>query len=85
VVYLSCAMKVIEPRPSGNTHGATRKLLQLANAVGPIQDGGNYIEKINGLFPLGAEGPAKPSTRPGWIVRIAKCWLWPHEECGTFH
>lgn len=85
MVYLSCAMKVIEPRPSGNTHGATRKLLQLANAVGPIQDGGNYIEKINGLFPLGAEGPAKPSTRPGWIVRIAKCWLWPHEECGTFH
>jgi hypothetical protein len=43
-------MKFIEPRPVADPDAAARKLLELANAFEPIQDGRIYIEKINWPF-----------------------------------
>jgi hypothetical protein len=43
-------MKFVEPRPFADPEAAARKLLELANAFEPIQDGRIYIEKINGPF-----------------------------------
>jgi hypothetical protein len=40
-----------------------RKLIELANAVEPVQDGRIYIELLNGPFPI--QGPARrPNTAP---------------------
>ena len=43
---------------------ADRKLLELANAVEPVQDGRIHIEKINAPF-LFKECGSPPSTGPG--------------------
>ena len=43
-------MKFVQPRPFADPEIAARKLLELANAFEPIQDGRIYIEKINGPF-----------------------------------
>jgi hypothetical protein len=40
-------MKFFEPRPFADPELAARKLLELANAFEPVQDGRIYIEKIN--------------------------------------
>ena len=40
-------MKFIEPRPFADPEAAARKLVELANAFEPIQDGRIYIEKIS--------------------------------------
>jgi hypothetical protein len=40
-------MKFIADRPFTDPEIAARKLLELANAFEPVQDGGIYIEKIN--------------------------------------
>jgi hypothetical protein len=39
-----------DPRPLADPAVAARKLLELANAVEPVQDARIHIEKINGLF-----------------------------------
>lgn len=41
-------MKFVEPRPFADPDAAARKLVELANAVEPVQDGRIHIEKING-------------------------------------
>jgi hypothetical protein len=43
-------MKFTEARPYADPEAAARKLLELANAFEPVQDGRIYIEKINGPF-----------------------------------
>jgi hypothetical protein len=43
-------MKFVEPRPFADPEAAARKLIELANAFEPVQDGRIYIEKINGPF-----------------------------------
>jgi hypothetical protein len=43
-------MKFVAPRPFADAETAARKLVELANAFEPIQDGRIYIEKINGPF-----------------------------------
>jgi hypothetical protein len=43
-------MKFVAPRPFAVPEAAARKLVELANAFEPIQDGRIYIEKINGPF-----------------------------------
>jgi hypothetical protein len=40
----------VAPRPFADPEVAPRKLVELANAFEPIQDGRIYIEKINGPF-----------------------------------
>ena len=48
--------KFVQPRPYADPELAARKIIELANAVEPVQDGRIHIEKINGpmLFQLKA-------------------------------
>jgi hypothetical protein len=41
---------LLKERPLADPDAAARKLLELANAFEPVQDGRIYIEKINGPF-----------------------------------
>jgi len=41
-------MKFIIDRPFADPEVAARKIVEPANAFEPLQDGGIYIEKING-------------------------------------
>jgi hypothetical protein len=43
-------MKFVADGPLADPDAAARKLMELANAVEPVQDGRIYIEKINGPF-----------------------------------
>jgi hypothetical protein len=43
-------MKFVADRPFADPEAAARKLMELANAVEPVQDGRIHIEKINGPF-----------------------------------
>ena len=43
-------MKFVDPGPLADPAAAARKLLELAYAFEPVQDGRIYIEKINGPF-----------------------------------
>jgi hypothetical protein len=75
-------MKFIDPHPFADPDAAARKLLELANGFEPVQDGGIYIEKINGPFLFQLKGtPAE--YKAGLDHAITKGWLWLHES-GTF-
>jgi hypothetical protein len=75
-------MKFVEPRPLADPDAAARKLLELANAFEPVQDGRIYIEKINSPFLYQLKGtPAE--YKAGLEHAIANGWLWLHES-GTF-
>ena len=45
-------MKFMASRPFADPEVAARKIVELANAFEPVQDGRIYIEKINGPFLL---------------------------------
>jgi hypothetical protein len=64
-------MKFIDARPFSNPETAARKLMELANAFAPIQDGRIYIEKLNWPFLSELKGtPAEYRARlpEGWRV-----------------
>ena len=44
------AMKYVEQRTFSDPDAAARKLVELANAFEPVQDGRIYIERISGPF-----------------------------------
>jgi hypothetical protein len=76
------SMKFIDPRPFADPDAAARKLLELANAFEPVQDGRIYIEKINEPFLYQLKGtPAE--YKAGLERATAKGWLWLHES-GTY-
>ena len=56
-------MKFVEPHPFADPDAAARKLVELANAVEPVQDGGTRIELVN--RPLLAAGGG-PGRLPCW-------------------
>jgi hypothetical protein len=75
-------MKFIQPRPFADPEAAARKLLEIANAVEPVQDGRIYIEKIN--WPFLSEFKGTPAEyRAGLKLAIERGWLWLHES-GTY-
>jgi hypothetical protein len=75
-------MKFVAPRPFADPDVAARKLIELANAFEPIQDGRIYIEKINGPFLFELKGtPAE--YKAGLDHAIANGWLVLHES-GTY-
>ena len=75
-------MKFVAPSPFADPEAAARKLVELANAFEPVQDGRIYIEKINGPFLF--ELKATPAEyRAGLDYAIAKGWLMLHES-GTY-
>jgi hypothetical protein len=74
--------KFVQPRPFANPEAAARKLIELAQAFEPIQDGRIYIEKINGPFLFEHKGtPAEYSA--GLRLAVERGWLELHES-GTF-
>jgi hypothetical protein len=75
-------MKFVAARPFADPEAAARKLVELANAFEPVQDGRIYIEKINGPFLYELKGtPAE--YKAGLDCAIAKGWLMQHES-GTY-
>jgi hypothetical protein len=50
VPHLSAAMKFVEPNPFTDPDATARKLLEIANATEPAQDGRIYIELVNAAF-----------------------------------
>ena len=75
-------MKFVETKPFADPQVAARKLLELANAFEPVQDGRIYIEKINEPFLYKLKGtPAE--YKAGLDYAIAKGWLELHES-GTY-
>jgi hypothetical protein len=72
-------MKFVLNRPFADPDAAARKLIELANAFEPIQDGRIYIEKINGPFLFELKGtPAE--YKAGFERAIANGWLVLHES-----
>jgi hypothetical protein len=75
-------VKFVEGRPLADPDAAARKLMELANAFEPVQDGRIYVEKINGPFLFQLRGtPAE--YKAGLDRAIANGWLWLHES-GTY-
>jgi len=74
--------KFVEPGPFADPEVAARKLMELANAVEPVQDGRIHIEKINGPFLFQLKGTPAEYTA-ALDLAIAKGWLVLHES-GTF-
>jgi hypothetical protein len=75
-------MKFVADRPFADPDAAARKLMELANAFEPVQDGRIYIEKINEPFLYQLKGtPAE--YKAGLDRAIANGWLWLHES-GTY-
>jgi len=75
-------MKFVSDRHFADPDAAARKLMELANAFEPVQDGRIYIEKINGPFLYQLKGtPAE--YKAGLERAIANGWLWLHES-GTY-
>jgi hypothetical protein len=75
-------MKYVEPRPYADPEAAARKIMELAHAFEPIQDGRIYIEVINGPMLLTLKAtPAEYSA--GLKLCIERGWLKLHES-GTF-
>ena len=78
----AATLKFVSDRPFADPDAAARKLMKLANAFEPVQDGRIYIEKINGPFLYQLKGtPAE--YKAGLERAIANGWLWLHES-GTF-
>jgi hypothetical protein len=75
-------MKYAAARPYADPENAAGKLLEIANAVEPVQDGRIHIEKINAPF-LFKEGGSTGEYGAGLTFAIAKGWLWLHES-GTY-
>jgi hypothetical protein len=74
-------MKYAEPRPYADPEAAARHLMEIANAVEPVQ-GQIHIEKISGPFLFRDKGSVQ-EYGAGMDLAIAKGWLIRHES-GTF-
>jgi len=71
--------KFIQPRPYANPEAAARKIVELAYAVEPVQDGRIHIEKINEPLLFQLKGtPAE--YKAGLDLAIAKDCLVMHES-----
>ena len=75
-------MKLTEDRPFAKPETAARRLLEIANATEPVQDGRIHIEKLNGPF-LFTDGGTPQEYGAGLAYAIERGWLWKHES-GTY-
>jgi hypothetical protein len=75
-------MKYVADRPFADPEAAARKLIELANAFEPVQDGRIYIEKINEPFLYQLKG-TPTEYKAGIDLAIARGWLILHES-GTY-
>jgi hypothetical protein len=75
-------MKLIMSSSFADPEAAMQKLLEIANAVEPVQDGRIHIEKIN--WPFLFEHGGKPAEySAGLRLAIERGLLWKHES-GTY-
>jgi hypothetical protein len=75
-------MKFATTRPYADPEAAARKLIEIANSVGAVQDGRIHIELLNG--PMLFEHKATPAEySAGLKLAIERGWLVMHES-GTF-
>jgi hypothetical protein len=74
-------MKYATDREYADPEKATRKLLEIASTIEPVQDGRIRIEKINAPFLQAGGSPAEYGA--GLAHAIARGWLWKHES-GTY-
>jgi hypothetical protein len=74
-------MKYAAARPYSDPEKAARRILEIANAVEPIQ-GRIHIEKINGPF-LFRDGASPAEYGAGMKLAIDRGWLLMHDS-GTF-
>jgi hypothetical protein len=74
-------MKFAESSQFNDPNAATRRLIEIANAVEPVQDGRIYVERVNA--PFLAAGGSGEEFRAGIERAIALGWLWRHES-GTY-
>jgi hypothetical protein len=75
-------MKYVADRPFADPEAAARKLIELANAFEPVQDGRIYIEKINEPFLYQLKG-TPTEYKAGIDLAIARGWLILHQS-GTY-
>jgi hypothetical protein len=69
-------------RAFADPNAAEQKLMEIANAVEPVQDDRVFIGLINDPFPLEHRGsPAECGA--GLKLAIDRGWLWLHES-GTY-
>jgi hypothetical protein len=75
----AATLKFVSDRPFADPDAAARKLMKLANAFEPVQDGRIYIQKISGPFIYEPKGtPAE--YRAGLISQSPDGCLWLHES-----
>jgi hypothetical protein len=74
-------MKFVEPSRLTDPDATVRKLMEIANATEPAQDGRIYIELVNAAF-LTAGGTAE-QFRAGIQRAVDKGWM-AHHESGTY-
>jgi hypothetical protein len=74
-------LKFVEQRKFTNPDAAARRLVEIANAIEPSQEGRIYIEIINDRFPR--DGATPDQFRAGLERSIARGWLSLHES-GTY-
>ena len=75
-------MKYASARPYADPENAVRRILEIANAFEPVQEGRISIEKLNGPFLFGDKGtPAE--YRAGLDLAIERGWLEMHDS-GTY-
>jgi hypothetical protein len=75
-------MKFTVDRPYADPEKAARKIIEIAKAVEPVQDGRIHIEKINAPFLHKERGtPAEHSA--GIKLAVERGWLWMPES-GTY-
>jgi hypothetical protein len=75
-------MKLTTDRPYSDPEVACRKVIELAHAFEPVQDGRIYIEKINGPF-IDRAGGSPSEYTAGLKLAIARGLIEMHES-GTF-
>jgi hypothetical protein len=72
-------MKFTAERIYADPEKAARKIVQIAKAVEPVQDGRIHIERINEPFLYKERGtPAEYGA--GLKLAIKRGWLWMHES-----
>lgn len=67
-------VKFVQGCPFADPEVAARKLMELAHAFKPVQDGCIYVEKINGPFLFKLKG-APAEYKSGLNLCVAREWL----------
>jgi hypothetical protein len=75
-------MKFAANRPYADPEKAAQRIIEIAKAVEPVQDGRIHIEKINEPF-LYKERGSPAEYGAGIKLAIERGWLWMHES-GTY-